>query len=265
MQRDLDQLLRQQQHLESVKTDMTHALEEEIQDLKARLEDEHETHQRGKDDLKAVISKLKAQIEELRQRKSIFDDDEAVYGTEKKKMVKEYEQRIAGMKREHDLRITQLINQFEQEKRSAMDIMRTRIKTELSLIIPKLKQQFKDTYTQSITKARISAESAAQGKYEQALRSVREEHLRDKEQSLRDLKARYELERREWQEKLKEKYELRLMQARNECERQILNRLKTLWYYVFVFEVLCCCFYKFVFFGWLVQSVSMQVSSALNE
>ena len=228
VQKDLDQLLRQQQHLESVKTDMTHALEEEIHDLKTRLEDEEEMHQRGKDDLKAVISKLKAQIAELKQRKSIFDEDEEVHDTERKRMIKDYEQRIASVKREHDIRTTQLINQFEQEKRSAMDIMRTRIKTELSLIIPKLKQQFKETYTQSITKARLAAESAAQKKYEQALRSVREEHLRDKEQSLRDLKSRYELERKEWQEKLREKYELRLMQARNECERQILNRLKGL-------------------------------------
>ena len=56
------------------------------------------------------------------------------------------------MKREHDLRIAQLIDQFEQEERSAMDIMRTQIKTDSPLIIPKLKQQFRDAYTQSVPK-----------------------------------------------------------------------------------------------------------------
>lgn len=131
------------------------------------------------------------------------------------------------MRVEHDTKIAALVRQFEQEKQSAMEILKTRIRSEINLIIPHIKEQCKASYTQAVARSKLDAQRSVEAKYESIMRALREEHRLDKTAALRDLKARYELERRDWQQRVRERYELKLMQARNDCERQILARLKS--------------------------------------
>lgn len=226
VQKDLDEVLKQQAQVEHVKKDIEAALEAETANLKAKLEEERRVHAKEREELHATIARLRAQIEELRKARRegsfLFDHDDR----QRLKKTRDYEQRIAQMRVEHDKKIGTLVKQFEQEKQSAMEILKTRIRSEINLIIPHIKEQCKESYTQAIARAKLDAQRSVEAKYESIMRALREEHRLDKAAALRDLKARYELERREWQQRVRERYELKLMQARNDCERQILARLK---------------------------------------
>ena len=126
--------------------------------------------------LEQIIQDLRRQIESL---------EDQLKSSRSNQMPSD--QKIDALKFHYDRKIANLVNQFEQEKASALEIMKTRAKAEINLLIPKLKTQLQANLERSQAEAvnRIKQQAAS---YIQKLkqdfqmeRQVLIEHLKRKQ------------------------------------------------------------------------------------
>lgn len=121
--------------------------------------------------------------------------------------------KIEALKLHYDRKISNLVGQFEQEKASALEIMKTKAKAEINLIIPKLKSQLQANLERNQTEIVNKVKGQAQA-YIQKLkqdfqmeRQVLIEHLRRKhfeeiKQIKSQLQIKFEMKLNEEREKL---------------------------------------------------------------
>lgn len=137
--------------------------------------------------LEQIIQDLRRQIEDLERRLA----DAQLRGDNSK---------IEALKMHYDRKIANLVGQFEQEKTSALEIMKVRAKAEINLIIPKLKAQLQAnldrTQSQLVTKIKSQATTYIQKMKQdfQMERQVLIEHLRRKHfEEIKQVKSRLAL------------------------------------------------------------------------
>ena len=109
-------------------------------------------------------------------------------------------EKVEALKLHYDRKISNLVGQFEQEKASALEIMKTRAKAEINLIIPKLKLQLQKNLERNqlelVNKIKGQANSHVQKLKQdfQMERQVLIDHLRKKHfEEIKQIKTQFQL------------------------------------------------------------------------
>ena len=138
----------------------------------------------------------------------------------------EYERRLIEIQRDNDNKIGNLVRHFEKEKSSALEILKTKIRAEVSLLIPRIKEQCARIYSEKLGRVREALAQRFREQYEGQLHRMRDDHAVERRLWQRQLRDQIERERAEIAQKLRAKYEMRMLDVKNECERRILERLR---------------------------------------
>lgn len=246
LQQDLDSMLHQHQQVIKLKNEVERGLQLELDITRRDLKREKEARQTEKERLQKNIRELNEKIRDLerkvttlnrakqKKKRSVtfrdYDDyeyeDESQNERLSRATVEEYEERISNMRMEHDAKIANLVRHFEKEKAAALEILRSKVKAEISLLVPRIKEQYLRAYSNKLKGIKEDVASRLRTEFEAKMRRLREEQAMERRLWQRQTREIVERERQEALQKLKAKYELKLMDVRNECERRILQRLR---------------------------------------
>lgn len=246
LQQDLDSMLHQHQQVIKLKNEVERGLQLELDITRRDLKREKEARQGEKERLQKTIRELNEKIRDLerkvtslnrakqKKKRSVTfrgyddyeDDDEFQNERLSRATVEEYEEKISSMRMEHDSKIANLVRHFEREKAAALEILRSKVKAEISLLIPRIKEQYLRAYSSKLKGIKEDMASRLRTEFEAKMKRLREEQAMERRLWQRQTRETVERERQEALQKLKAKYELRLMDVRNECERRILQRLR---------------------------------------
>ena len=123
---------------------------------------------------------------------------------------------------QYERKIADLCRQFEQEKRASTAIMQTKMKSQLSVLVPKLREKIRTECEREVN----ALIDKTKQECNQKLAELKQQHYKEKrqirEQATED--ARQELSI--WRQKVKEKMRIKLAQVENEAERKVLARLR---------------------------------------
>lgn len=248
LQQDLDSMLHQHQQVIKLKNEVERGLQLELDVTRRELRREREGRQAEKERLQRNIKELHEKIRELerkvaslnrvRQKKKrsvtfrdyADDDDEADGGDLQsarlaRATVEEYEDKISKMRMEHDAKIATLVRHFEKEKAAALEILRSKVRAEVNLLVPRIKEQCLRAYATKVRGLKEEIAGRLRAEFEAKMRRLGEEQAVARRLWQRQTRELVERERQEASQRLRAKYELRLMEVRNECERRILQRL----------------------------------------
>ena len=236
---EFDLMIKQHQQVLSLKNEVERGLQSELEITKRELtrekefrQTDREKYQRNIKDLNNRIRELERRMEELKRggqptRKgksrsiSFYDDDD-----DYERVPREYEERLEKLRRENDVKIANLVRHFEKEKAAALEILKSKVKAEISLLIPRMKEQCQKAYTEKARTLRDSLSIQFRDQYEAKLRRLKEEHVVERRVWQRQAREQVEQERAGIVQTMKAKYELKIMEVRNECERRLLQRLR---------------------------------------
>lgn len=124
-------------------------------------------------------------------------------------------------RQDHERQIARLIADFDRERRASARILHSKVRAQLALAMPRLRERLS-------AQANASAEAAIARCREACRRTVakaREEAESERRVAIRAAREEAEARFREWQGRAREKLRLRVLQARNEAERAVLERL----------------------------------------
>lgn len=217
LQRRLEDVITQHQQVITVKDDQVKELQATVDRLKADYADKERAWQLRFDDQQAQMSKLK---ERLARSQEFFDDKQRA------QLIRRYEDRMANMRLKHEEEVKRLLWQCSQEKSAAMEVLKAKIKTEINLLVPRLKDQLHKTQAAQASKLKEQAERDMQTRYEQIIAGIREEARLDKSSALTTQRKRYETEKQDYVKRMRSHFERRLLEVKNEAERRVLARLR---------------------------------------
>lgn len=266
LQADLDEMITHHKRVVGHWEEMERGLQSEISAARKELERERDGREAEKARYSRLIRELRTRIRELedqleaqRSRRSVRsvsfalsdeeyeEDDDGDYlrleedeGEEsrgrrgdRRRTARpvvdgrlECERRLVQVKKEHDSKVASLVRQFEKEKAAALEILKSKIRAEVSLLIPQIKERYQRAYEQRVESVRASTATQIKGQYEERLQRIREDHAMERRVWQRQAREQIERERRDLAKRLKAKYEMRLMDIENECERRILARVR---------------------------------------
>lgn len=261
LQADLDEMITHHKRVVSHWEEMERGLQSEISAARKELERERDGRESEKTrysrlirDLRSRIRELEDQLETQRSRRSARSvsfalsdeeeggDDSDDYLTleedcqrqrDRRRATRpmadgrlECERRLVQVKKEHDSKVASLVRQFEKEKAAALEILKSKIRAEVSLLIPQIKERYQRAYEDRVESVRASTASQIKSQYEERLQRIREDHAMERRVWQRQAREQIERERRDLAKRLKAKYEMRLMDIENECERRILARVR---------------------------------------
>lgn len=126
--------------------------------------------------------------------------------------------KIEALKLHYDRKIANLVGQFEQEKASALEIMKTRAKAEINLIIPKLKSQLQANLERNQTEIVNKVKGQAQA----YIQKLKQDFQMERQVLIEHLRRKHFEEIKQIKNQLQIKFEMRL----NE-EREKLQKTKT--------------------------------------
>jgi hypothetical protein len=223
LQKDLDEMLYQHQQVIKLKNEVENGLQMELDVAKKDLRRERDQRESEREKLQRNIRDLKERIRDLERRPSgrtrtvsFADGDDRC----------DYQRRLVELQRENDAKISNLVRHFEKEKSAAIEILKTKIKAEISLLIPRIKEQCQRAYVGKIQDLRDSLSSQYRNQYEETVRRLKEEHVLERRVWQRQTRDQLEYCKSEIIQKLRAKYELRILDVQNECERRILDRMR---------------------------------------
>lgn len=242
LQSDIDELMKQHANVIKLKTDVEKGLQLELEITrkdcrkeKEARESEKERHSRQVRDLKERIRSLERRLDEVRDHHrgirrsravSFADDYNEDLGRDSVMTRNDYERKLVEVQRDHDAKIANLVRQFDREKAAALEILKSKVKAEVSLLIPRIKDRCHKAYAERFQTLRDSLADKFRQHYEDKIRIIRDENSSDRRVWQRQVREQVERAREEIEQKLKAKYEMRLMDMKNECERRILQRLR---------------------------------------
>lgn len=162
--------------------------------------------------LEQIIQDLRRQIDSLERQLSESKQQQQQRGSSSSNA--DFD-KIEALKLHYDRKIANLVGQFEQEKASALEIMKTRAKAEINLLIPKLKSQLQANLERSQTEIVNKIKGQAQA-YIQKLkqdfqmeRQVLIEHLRRKHfEEIKQIKSQLQI-----------KFEMKLNEERERLQK----------------------------------------------
>lgn len=146
--------------------------------------------------LERAVADLRAQL----QRPGAFPDRD--------RLAAHYEERISACHQHYDRKISALIQRFEQERQSNAEIMRARMKAEVNLLLPRIRQQCLEQATRRTQEAvdHVKAKCAAY------LRRMREDFDGERAALKEQMRRKLDQDRHVIYGQLKEKFDHRLAQ-----------------------------------------------------
>lgn len=229
VQQDLESMLRQQEHVIKVKNEVEDSLQKELETAQRDSRRQQELRKNERERYERMIADLKSKISELETRLKNVRTSSTTATRPSLRLdwsSSNQEKRLVEMQRQHDTRIASLVRQFEREKESALQILKTRIKAEVSLLVPRIKEQCQRAFSEKLARTKEVLASHYRTHYEDQIRKLQEEQAMERRLWQRQMRENLEHDRHEIINKLKAKYELRILDVRNECERRILQRLR---------------------------------------
>ena len=146
--------------------------------------------------LERAVADLRAQL----QRPGAFPDRD--------RLTAHYEEKISACHQHYDRKISALIQRFEQERQSNAEIMRARMKAEVNLLLPRIRQQCLEQATRRTQEAvdHVKAKCAAY------LRRMREDFDGERAALKEQMRRKLDQDRHVIYGQLKEKFDHRLAQ-----------------------------------------------------
>ena len=158
--------------------------------------------------------RLEQTIQELRKR---IGDLEAQLKQARRTSA---DDRLAAMQLHYDRKIAALTRQFEQEKQSHAEIMRARMKSEINLLVPKIRAQCQAALERSNSDTVSKLKSQASS----YISKLKQDFELEKQVLKEHLKRRFDQELRSMSAQMQQKFEFKLAQERNALERKYLDR-----------------------------------------
>lgn len=115
-----------------------------------------------------------------------------------------------SLKQHYDTKISNLIKQFEQEKSSALDIMKTRAKSEINLLIPKIKAQV----IQSMERAQADKMDKFKAQVGGYIKKLKGDWQAEREILMERMERRHAEEIKNIQNQMQIKYEMKLQEEK---------------------------------------------------
>lgn len=153
--------------------------------------------------LEQIIQDLRAQIDSLERK---LEQNSRFKDTDK----------LEALKLHYDRKIATLVGQFEQEKASALEIMKTRAKAEINLLIPRLKAQIQSSFekTQSETISRIKSQASSY------IHKLKQDFQMERQVLIEHLKRKQIDEIKQIQSQLQLKFEAKLIEEKRKLQEQ---------------------------------------------
>lgn len=225
---DLETVLRKQEEVHKLKNTVDQSLQKDLDKAKHDLRKERELRKNEKERLEERIRELENKIDQLSKKLkySPILSDQPLTVSNRNKLLRDYETKISDLQHEHDEKISELIKQFEREKHSTMQILKTRIKSEISLLVPRIRQQCQDAFNQALLRSQEQTAQKYKERYSSVIKKLKEEHQAEKKFIQKQAREEIAAEKVAFEKRLKAKYEMKAMQIKNDCERRLLERLK---------------------------------------
>lgn len=153
-------------------------------------------------DLRRQIDNLERQLSEARRNGSSNSSND----TEK----------IEALKLHYDRKIATLVGQFEQEKASALEIMKTRAKAEINLIIPRLKAQLQTNLERSQSEIVNKIKAQAQN----YIQKMKQDFQMERQVLIEHLRRKHFEELKQVKNQLQMKFEMKLSEERRKLQQQ---------------------------------------------
>lgn len=225
LERDLTTILQKQDEVTRLKgtvnMDMKAALDKAVADLRH----ERAARRSERERFELRIQDLQAKVEDLQKKLRRFAAQTA--DQDKGSAARSYEGRLQDLQQAHDQKTSELIRQFEREKQSALQIMKTRIKSEVNLLVPRIRSQCQEAFGQALSRCQEQTAQKYREKYGGVIQKLKEEHLAEKRFVQKQAKEQADAEKAEWQRKMRERYEVKTLEVKNECERRLLDRMRS--------------------------------------
>lgn len=225
LQADLEEILSKQNNVLKLKSQVEAELQRDLEKARSDLRSEHEKRRKDRDQYEEKIRELKGRVEELQKR--IKKMNGPADAKDRPSLVRSYESKLADLQQESDQKIADLVRQFEREKQSALQIMKTRIKSEVNLLVPRIRNQCQEAFNQALVRCQEQTASKYREKYGTVIKRMKEEHVAEKRFLQKQAKEAAEVDLDEWKRKIKAKYEMKALEVKNECERRLIERMRS--------------------------------------
>lgn len=189
----------------------------ELDTLRRRL-DRQDDSPSERQKLERLVYELRQQIRTLEEERQRWDSTSPDF--DRKHVESDYEQKMADIHLHYDRKIANLVRQFEQEKLYSLDIMKTRVKAEMNLLVPKIRQQCQAALERPHADAIARLKSQASS----YIRKMRDDFGLERQVLVEQLRRRHEQELLQMQSKLQSRYEMKLLQEKNALERRFLEK-----------------------------------------
>lgn len=233
VQAELEEMLRQHEQVIRLKNEVEHGLQLELGAARKDLHRERDMRLLDREKYTRTVRDLTERLREAEQRiaelEGIKRRNRVSFSTSNSSSsmsFDEYQERLKEIQKENDIKIANLARHFEREKSANHEIMKTRIKAEVNLLLPRIKEQYRLACVDKLRTLKEQLTAQFRAHYQEQLRKMQEEHAMERKLWQRQLRDQLEQERQSIMAKLKAKYEMRMLDMQNECERRILQRLR---------------------------------------
>jgi chromosome segregation ATPase len=221
----MNMIVEKQDSVMRLKSEVESEIQKDLDQARADLKREWSHRKAEKERFEKQIKDLQGKVDELQKKLKKYT---AGFGStnDKSSVIRSYESKIGHLQQEHDQKIADLIKQFDREKHSALDIMKTRIKSEINLLVPKIRGQCQQAFNQALVRCQEETATRYREKYGSVIRRMKEEHQAEKRFIQKQAKETADHEKTEWQRRIKAKYEMKALELRNDCERKLIERMR---------------------------------------
>ena len=165
-------------------------------------------------DLRRQIDNLERQLSETRQQQQ----QQQQHQQQQRGSSSDFE-KIEALKLHYDRKIANLVGQFEQEKASALEIMKTRAKAEINLLIPKLKSQLQT----NLERNQSEVVNKIKGQAQVYIQKLKQDFQMERQVLIEHLRRKHFEEIKQIKNQLQIKFEMKLNEERQKLQKNKSN------------------------------------------
>lgn len=222
LQKDMNGIVEKQESVMRLKDEVESDLQKDLQAAREDLKKEQEKRRAERGKYEARIQELQGRIEELQRR--VKKVNSCLEGVSDKQS---FQAKLTELQQEHDRKTSNLIRQFEREKQSALEIMKTRVRSEVNLLVPRIRKQCQDAFNEALHRCQEQTATRYREKYGALIKRLKDDHQAERRFIQKQARDAAEKDKAEWQKRIKAKYEMKALEVKNECERRLLVRMRS--------------------------------------
>lgn len=117
---------------------------------------------------------------------------------------------VERLKAEHAREIQQLLDQFEAEKQASADIFKAKVRSQVTTLLPKLKEQYKQAYQEALKRQKEEIKE----QYQHQLDKIKREMAEERRVNERLFKEKLREEKEKWHSTMKTRFDQKLQKLR---------------------------------------------------